>query len=179
MAVQILAVVAVVFAMLAVIVALRPSSFTVTRKASMSAPPQTVFALVNDFHRWTEWSPWEHRDPNLQRTFEGPSSGKGAHYKWIGNKQVGEGMMTITESNPGELIRIRLEFIKPFKSTNTTEFTFKPEGAGTAVTWTMTGQNKFIGKAMTIFMNMDKMIGGDFEKGLAEMKSVAEKAATH
>ena len=171
----ILAVIAVVLVLLVVFIASRPSQFTVTRSATMSAPPSAIYPLVNDFHEWTKWSPWEHRDPNLKRTYEGPAAGTGAVYKWLGDRNVGEGMMRITESRPGELIRIHLEFIKPFKAINTTEFAFQPNGGQTNVVWTMNGNNNFLAKTMSLFMNMDKMIGGDFEKGLADMKAVAEK----
>jgi hypothetical protein len=136
-----------------------------------------VFEHVNDFHKWRAWSPWEERDPDMERTYDGPAAGEGAKYAWAGNGDVGEGKMTITESRPGELIRIKLEFLKPMSATNTTEFTFKAEGDGTVVTWDMTGRNNFMAKAFCLFMNMDKMVGGDFEKGLANLKSIAEKEA--
>ncbi len=158
------------------VVALQPSEYRVSRSATLSAPVSAVFAQVNDFHSWETWSPWAKLDPAAKTTYEGPSSGTGAIFRWVGNSDVGEGNMTITESRPSDLIKIRLEFIKPFPGVSTTEFTFKPEGGGTAVTWTMSGTNNFIGKAMCLFMNMDKMVGGDFEKGLANMKSVVEAA---
>jgi hypothetical protein len=161
---------------LVVIVALRPAEFRIARSAKISAPPPAVFSQVNDFHKWTGWSPWEKIDPALQRTYEGPAAGEGAIYAWKGNKNVGQGRMTILESRPSELIRIKLEFLKPFACTNTAEFTFQPEGNQTAVTWSMSGVNQFMGKAFGLFMNMDKMIGNDFEKGLASMKSLAEAA---
>ena len=126
--------------------ALRPSEFRIMRSASMLAPPALVFAQVNDFHNWTGWSPWEKIDPALKRTYEGAPAGTGAVYSWSGNKKVGEGRMTVTESRPSELIRIKLEFIKPFAQTNQAEFTFKPQGDQTAVTWSMTGNNGFCGK---------------------------------
>jgi hypothetical protein len=129
---------------------------------------------VNDFHKWEEWSPWAKLDPAAKATFEGPSAGTGAIFRWAGNKEVGEGSMTITESRPSDLIRIRLEFLKPFAATNTAEFTFKPEGDQTAVTWSMAGQNNFMSKAICLFMDRDKMVGGKFEEGLAAMKSIAE-----
>ena len=159
-----------------VIVALQPSEFRVTRSATIAAPPPAVFAQVNDFHKWDAWSPWAKLDPNMKKTHEGAPAGTGAIYSWSGNDQVGEGRMTLTESRPSELIRIKLEFMKPFAATNTTEFTFKPEGDQTMVTWSMFGTNDFIAKAFGLFMNMDKMVGGDFEKGLAQMKSVVETA---
>jgi uncharacterized protein YndB with AHSA1/START domain len=155
-------------------IASRPSTFRVQRQATMSAPPATVFALVNDFHQWVRWSPWENRDPDLKRIYSGAESGAGAIYAWTGNRSVGEGRMTITESQPGELVRIKLEFIKPFVATNTTEFALMPEGGRTTVVWSMIGTNNFMAKLMGLFMNMDKMVGGDFEKGLEGMKKVAE-----
>jgi len=131
---------------------------------------------VNDFHNWEAWSPWAKLDPAAKATFEGPSTGTGAIFKWAGNKEVGEGSMTITESRPSDLIRIKLEFLRPFEATNSAEFTFKPEGNRTAVTWSMEGKNNFIAKAVCLFMNMDKMVGGQFEQGLAQMKAVVEAA---
>ena len=160
-----------------VIVALQPAQYRVERMAAISATAAAVFAQVNDFHNWEAWSPWAKLDPSAKNSFEGPSSGIGAIFKWAGNKEVGEGGMTILESRTNELIRIRLEFIKPFASLCATEFTFKPEGNQTQVTWTMTGENNFIAKAACLFMNMDKMVGGDFERGLVQMKSVVEAVA--
>jgi hypothetical protein len=168
-------VVAIVVA-LAVIIAVQPSHYRVERSATISAPAPTVFAQVNDFHNWQAWSPWAKLDPSMKQTFDGAAAGTGAIYTWAGNSEVGEGRMTMTESHPSDLIRIKLEFLKPFAATSNTEFTFKPEGNQTAVTWTMSGENNFIAKGFHLFMNMDKMIGGDFEKGLAQMKSVAEAA---
>ena len=161
----------------AAVVATRPSAYSVSRAAIMTARPAKIFAQVNYFHAWQAWSPWAQMDPAAKNSFEGSSSGTGAVFKWSGNRKVGEGAMTILESRTNELIRIRLEFIKPFASLCGTEFTFKPEGNQTQVTWTMTGENNFIAKAACLFMNMDKMVGGDFERGLAQMKSVAEAAA--
>jgi hypothetical protein len=160
----------------AVIVSRRPSKFRVERSARIAAPPPAVFAQVNDFHKWEAWNPWGKIDPAMKQSYEGAPSGTGAIYTWAGNKEVGEGRMTMTESRPSELIRIKLEFFKPFRATNTTEFTFKPEDDQTAVTWSMTGENNFIAKAVHLFMNMEKMVGGQFEKGLASMKSVVEAA---
>jgi hypothetical protein len=131
---------------------------------------------VNDFHNWTAWSPWAKLDPAMKQTYEGAPAGTGAVSTWAGNKDVGEGRMTIIESRPSELIRIKLEFFKPFAATNTAEFTFKPAGDQTAVTWSMAGEKNFMAKAFGLFMNMDKMIGDDFEKGLANLKSVTETA---
>lgn len=159
-----------------IVVALRPSVLRVARTTSVSAPASAVFAHVNDFRRWAAWSPYEKRDPTMRKTYEGATAGKGAIYTWNGNNEVGEGRTTITESRPSDLIRIRLEMVRPFACTNDVEFTFRPQGDQTAVTWTMTGRNRFIAKAAGMFINMDKMIGGDFEKGLAQLKSVVEAA---
>jgi hypothetical protein len=167
---------AAIVVVLVVIIALQPSHYRVERSATMKAPAVVVFAQVNDFHKWNAWSPWAKIDPAMKQTFEGAPAGTGAVYAWTGNKDVGEGRMTITDSHPSDLIKIKLEFIKPFTATNATDFTFKPQGDQTAVTWTMSGDNNFIGKAFSLFMNMDKMVGGDFEKGLAQMKAVTEAA---
>ena len=169
-----LGVVAALLAIFIVVVALQPSTFRVVRTAAMAAPPADVFAQVNDFHNWDAWSPWAKRDPKMKAIYEGPTEGEGAIYRWVGNDEVGEGGMTITESRPSELILIKLEFLKPFKSTCDTEFAFKPKGDETEVTWSMSGQNNFIGKMFCMFMNMDKTVGGDFEKGLSKMKAVVE-----
>jgi hypothetical protein len=174
---KILIAIGVIVVVFLIVVALQPAEFRVVRSANMSAPPAVVFAQVNDFHKWEAWSPWEKLDPALKRTYEGPSAGTGAIYRWVGNNKVGEGSMTITESRSSDLIRIKLEFLKPFASTADTEFTFKPEGNQTAVTWSMAGKNNFMAKAMCLFMNMGKMVGGQFEQGLAQMKSLVETAA--
>jgi hypothetical protein len=174
---KLLIAVATILVVLAVVIALQPSEFRVTRSATMAAPPPVVFAQVNDFHNWEAWSPWAKLDPAAKTTFEGPSAGTGAIFTWAGNEEVGEGSMTIIESNPSDRIRIKLDFLKPFAATNTAEFTFKPEGEQTLVTWSMEGHNNFIAKAFCLFMNMDELVGGQFEKGLADMKSVAEAAA--
>ena len=131
---KVLVALALVLVAFAILIATRPSEFRVARSATMSAPPAAVFVQVNDFQNWANWSPWEKLDPNMKRSFEGPSAGTGAVYRWAGDKNVGEGSMTITESRPSDLIRIRLEFLKPFAATNTTEFTFTPQGDQTAVT---------------------------------------------
>jgi Polyketide cyclase / dehydrase and lipid transport len=165
---------AVILVVLAVIIALQPADFRVARSTAISAPPPAVFAQVNDFHKWEAWNPWGKIDPAMKQAYEGAPVGPGASYTWAGNNEVGEGRMTITESRPNELIRVKLEFFKPFAATNTAEFTFKPEGNQTAVTWSMFGEKNFMAKAVHLFMNMDKMIGGQFEKGLASLKVVAE-----
>jgi len=170
-------VVVLIIAIFCVVVAMQPAHYQVERSAIINAPAPVVFAQVNDFHKWETWSPWEKIDPNMKKDFSGSAAGNGAVYSWIGNKDVGEGRMTITESRPSDSIKIKLEFIKPFAATNATDFTFTPHGNQTNVKWTMAGDNNFIGKAFCLFMDMDKMVGGDFEKGLAQMKTVAEGAA--
>jgi len=171
---KILIALAAIVVVVVVVVALQPSEFRVTRTAVISAPAPAVFAQVNDFHKWEAWSPWARLDPAMKQTYEGAREGPGAIYRWAGNREVGEGSMTITESRPSDLVRIRLEFLKPFAGTSTAEFTFKPEGNHTAITWSMTGDNNFMAKAVHLLMNMDTMVGGNFEKGLAHMKSVVE-----
>jgi hypothetical protein len=158
------------------IVATRPAEFRVARTATMAAPPPKVFAQVNDFHRWTAWNPFAKLDPGIKETYEGPPAGAGAVYTWVGNKQVGEGRMTIVESKPDELVRIQLQFLKPFAGNSVAEFTFRPVGDNTVVTWSMTGQNNFMAKAIHLFVNMDRMIGGKFEEGLADMKAIVERS---
>ena len=166
-----LAVIVIVFV---VIVAMRPSEYRVARTTTISAPAPVVFAQVNDFHKWNAWNPWAKMDPAMKQTYEGAPAGTGAVYTWTGNRQVGEGRMTLTESRPPDLIRINLEFRKPFAATSTAEFTFRPDGQRTAVTWSMVGNLNFVAKFIHLFVGMDRMIGANFEKGLADMKSVAE-----
>jgi len=168
---------AVIVAAFAIIVAMRPADFRVTRAITISAPPAAAFAQVNDFHRWEAWSPWAKMDPACKNTFDGSPAGEGAIFAWDGNNKVGAGRMTLTESRPDDLIRISLQFLKPFQATNTAEFSFKPEGGRTVVTWSMSGKNNFMSKAVSLFMDCDKMVGGQFEKGLAAMKSVVEADA--
>jgi hypothetical protein len=153
----------------------RPDSFSVQRTATIKAPPEKVFALINDFHNWPVWSPWEKLDPAMQRTHSGANAGKGAVYAWLGNSDVGEGRMEIVESAAPSKVDIKLDFIKPFESSNTTLFTLQPQGGSTQVTWQMQGPAPYITKLMTVFVSMDAMIGKDFEAGLANLKTVAEK----
>jgi len=154
----------VIIVVFVIIVATRPDDFRITRMATMPAPPGKVFPLVAILKTWEVWSPWAKLDPNAKIIYEGPAAGTGAIMRWSGNKKVGEGRMTIIEGRPSDLIRIKLEFFKPFKATNAAEFTFKPEGNQTAVTWSMFGKNNFMSKAFGLFMNCDKMVGGDFER---------------
>ena len=158
-------------------VAMQPGQFRITRSATITAPPEVVFNQVNDFRKWEAWSPWAKRDPAAKVSFDGSPSGVGAVFRWDGNKEVGAGSMTIMESKPGNRIEITLVFLKPFVATNHAEFTFRPEGGQTQVMWTMSGTHNFVGKVITLFMDCEKLIGSDFEKGLAEMKKVAEAAA--
>jgi len=160
----------------AVIVSMRPTDFRITRTASIAAPASVVFGQVNDLHKWNDWSPWAKMDPNAKNSFEGPLSGVGSKMSWDGNNKVGAGSMTITDSHPNDLVRLRLEFLKPFAATNTAEFTFTPQGQQTLVTWSMSGKNNFMGKAIGLFMDCDKMVGGQFEQGLANMNSIVQKA---
>jgi hypothetical protein len=161
---------------LVALVAIQPADFRVVRTAAISAAPADVFAQVNDFHKWEAWSPWAKIDPAMKQTYEGAPTGTGAIYSWNGNGQVGAGRMTITESKPHDLIRIKLEFTRPFASINDVEFTFKPEGQQTVVTWSMAGRKNFVTKAFGLIMSMDKMVGGMYEQGLAKMKTIAESA---
>jgi len=166
----------VIVVILVVVIALQSSTYHVERTATINAPPAVVFAQVNDFHKWNAWSPWAKLDPAMKQTFEGAPAGNGAVYTWSGNKEVGEGRMLITESHPSDLVKIKLDFLRPFAASSNTVFSFRPEGNETKVTWAMDGDKNFIAKAFHLFMNIDKMVGGDFEKGLAQMKSVAESA---
>jgi uncharacterized protein YndB with AHSA1/START domain len=158
------------------VVATRPSAFHIERSITIAAPPANAFAQVNDFHAWSAWSPWEKMDPQMKKTFEGAPSGPGAMYAWTGNDKVGEGRMTIEKSDKPSLVSIKLEFLKPFAATNTATFTFAPAPDGTKTTWAMDGQNNFMAKAASLFMDFDKMVGGDFERGLAALKTAAESA---
>ena len=166
-----------VILVLVVVIATRPSEFHVERSIEIAAPPERGYVLVIDFHQWTLWSPYEKRDPEMKRTYDGAASGTGAKYAWQGNKEIGEGRMTIERSDPS-LVSIKLEFIKPFAATNTATFTFTPTGSGTKATWAMDGDCGFLAKAMHLVMDMDKMVGTDFERGLTAMKAEAERANT-
>jgi hypothetical protein len=162
--------------LLLVVIALQPETFHVERSISMAASPDAAFAQVNDFHAWSAWSPWEKLDPTMKRSYDGAAQGVGAKYAWVGNKDVGEGRMTIEQSEPSSKVVIKLEFLKPFAATNTATFTFTKTPAGNKTTWAMDGNNNFVSKAFSLVMNMDKMIGPDFERGLAGIKAAAEAA---
>jgi len=159
------------------VAAAQPAKFQVSRNASIAAPLTTVFGYLNDLHRWQEISPWAKLDPNAKITFGGPTTGVGAVFRWEGNAKIGQGSMTITESWPNELVRYQLEFLKPMKATNTAEFTIRPDGSQTFVTWSMTGEKNFVAKVMHLFINIDRMIGGQFETGLTTLKSLCESPA--
>jgi len=159
---------------LLVVVAMQSGDLKVTRTATINAPAYRIFPHVNDFHKWDAWSPWAKIDPNMKTTYSGPPAGVGSSYSWVGNDQVGEGKMTITKSQPSNQIEIDLEFIKPFAAKNQTSFDIEDQSGSTNVTWTMTGKKNFLMKAVCLVMDMDKEVGGDFEKGLAQMKTVVE-----
>ena len=173
---KIIAIVAVVLLVaLLVFAATRPDTFRVQRATSIKAPPEKIFALINDFHGWAAWSPWEKMDPAMKRTHSGAASGKGAVYGWEGNAKVGTGRMEITESSPPARIIIKLDFIKPFEGHNIAEYTLEANGDVTNVTWDMHGPTPYIAKIMHVFFSMDRMVGKDFETGLANLKTIAEK----
>jgi hypothetical protein len=157
--------------------ATQPDNYKVTRKIEIAAPPSTVFSEVNSLKRFGEWSPWEKLDPAMKKSWSGPESGVGSAYAWEGNDKVGQGKMTIASSETDKKVSYNLEFIKPFASTAVTDMTINGAAAPVTVEWTMTGKQNLMGKAMGVFMNMDKMIGKDFENGLSNLKTVAEKAA--
>lgn len=170
----ILALVVVAVIVICAVIAMQPEDFKVTRSTTMNAPPERIFEQVNDFHKWDAWSPWAKLDPNMKTTYSGAAPGAGSSYTWVGNNDVGEGKMAITASHPSDHVAIDLEFIRPFSAKNITEFNLKPDGDKTNVTWSMTGKNNFMAKGFGLVMNMDKLVGGDFDKGLAQMKAVVE-----
>jgi len=155
--------------------ATRPNTFHVIRWTAIKVPRETVFPLINDFHQWALWSPWEKLDPNMKRTYSGPASGVGAVYEWSGNSAVGAGRMEIIESQAPSKIKIKLDFLKPMEGHNTAEFTLYFKDNVTKTSWEMYGPVSYFCKVVTVFISMDKMIGADFEKGLANLKAVAEK----
>jgi uncharacterized protein YndB with AHSA1/START domain len=172
---KILIVIVVLIAAVLIFAATKPDTFHVERSITIKAPPEKIFPLLNDFHNWPGWSPWEKLDPTMTRTHGGPPAGKGATYAWKGNSKVGEGRMEILDSTASSKIDIKLDFIKPFEGHNVTTYTLEPQGDSTKVTWSMTGPSPFISKLMQVFMSMDSMIGKDFESGLANLKALAEK----
>ncbi|MGZ8833008.1 MAG: SRPBCC family protein [Thermoanaerobaculia bacterium] len=172
---KIVTVVVVLVAALLIFAATKPDTLRVERTASIKAPPEKIFPLVNDFHNWSSWSPWEKRDPAMKRTYSGAAVGKGAVYEWDGNNQVGKGRMEITDTTAPSRITIKLDFMEPLEGHDIAEYTLEPQGDSTKVTWVMHGPNRFIGKVISVFISMDKMIGKDFETGLANLKIMAEK----
>src|SRR5512134_3178043 len=168
-------IVAILIAGVLILAATRPDTFRVQREANIQAPPEKVFAFINDFNRWGAWSPWEKKDPAMKRTFGAATSGKGATYAWEGNKDVGRGRMEIAESVPPSRIAIKLDFVKPFEAHNTVDFTLAPRGETTSVTWAMQGHTPYFAKIIHVFIDMDSMVGKDFEAGLASLKAAAEK----
>lgn len=158
-----------------VLAASRPDSFRVERTALIQAPPEKVYALIEDFHVWPQWSPFEKLDPDMKRTFSGAEKGQGAVYAWAGNSKAGEGSMKIVETTPATRVTIALDFLKPFKASNTAEFTLLPRDGGTEVTWAMYGPSPFVTKIIHLFFSMDGMVGKDFEAGLANLKRLSEQ----
>ena len=176
---EIIAVIAVILAVaiavILILAATKPDTFSVQRATNVRAPPEKIFPLINDFHRWGSWSPYEHKDPAMKRTYSGAASGKGAVYAWDGNKNVGSGRMEILDASAPSKIRIKLDFFTPFEGHNTAEFTMLPQGDATSLTWLMHGPAPFMSKLMQVFMNIDNMVGKDFEVGLANLKRLTEK----
>jgi uncharacterized protein YndB with AHSA1/START domain len=167
-------VVVVLIAAILIFAATRPDDFRVERSINVKAPPEKVFALIDDFHSWPQWSPWEKLDPSMKRTLSAAPNGKGAAYAWEGNSEVGSGSMEITQSVPASKVVIDLHFIEPFEAQNVAEFTLAPLGDSTRVVWSMHGPMPYVSKVMCLFVSMDKLVGKDFEKGLANLKAVAE-----
>lgn len=163
-------------AMLVAVIEMQPSTYSVTRSAMISAPPAIVFENIDDFHKWQAWSPWANIDPGMKQAYSGPAAGVGAEYRWSGNERAGEGAMVITESRPNEHVGIELAFTRPYVSSSVISLGIQPQGSGSVVTWNMTGKNNFALKALAFFSSVDRMIGPDFERGLAQLKSVAEAA---
>ena len=155
--------------------AMADDSYTVARSTTIAAPPSRVYEEIVDFHNWTKWSPWEDLDPALKRDYSGAGSGAGAVYAWSGNRKAGQGRMAITDVDEPSRVRIDLLFEKPFKARSDTLFTIEPDGSGSQVTWTMTGKKTLVTKVMGIFKSMDSLVGPDFEKGLARLKTTTEK----
>jgi hypothetical protein len=166
----------VIVAAVLVLAAMRPAEMRVERRASIRAPAERIHAQIADFKRWQAWSPWERIDPTLQRTYSGAASGKGAVYEWSGQGKAGAGRMEILDAPVPSKVVIQLDFIKPFPSRNATVFALAPRGDGTEVTWTMTGPSPFVARVMGVFMNLEGMVGRDFEAGLANLKAASEAA---
>lgn len=174
MLMPILITLAAIAVLLVIVVTFRPNDFRVSRSLTVTASALKAFENVNDLRLMNAWNPWVKLDPAMKQTYEGPASGVGAIYSWDGNSNVGAGRQTITEAQPGDLVRIKLDFFRPFAGTNDVEFRFLPDGNQTVVTWNMVGKYNWITKTMSLFMSMDKMIGSNFEKGLADLKLIVE-----
>jgi len=168
-------VIVVLVAVVLILAATKPDTFQIQRAATIKAPPEKVFALIDDFQRWGAWSPWEKKDPAMKRTFSATTGGKGASYAWEGNKDVGQGRMEIVESVAPSTVAIDLDFVKPFAAHNRVDFVLAPAGDATNVTWTMRGDTPYFAKIIHVFIDMDKMVGKDFETGLANLKTAAEQ----
>jgi hypothetical protein len=168
-------VVIVLVAAVLALAATKPDTFRVERSVSIDAPPEKIFPLIDDLHNWTVWSPWEKKDPAMKRTYSGAARGKGAAYAWEGNKDVGMGRMEIAESSPTSKVTVNLDFVKPFEAHNVVDFTLEPKGGTSSVTWAMHGPSPFFSKVLHVFLSMDRMVGKDFEAGLANLKAAAEK----
>ena len=166
---------AIAIAAILVLAATKPNTLRVQRSVGINAPPERIFPLISDFHQWLTWSPYEQKDPAMKRTYSGAERGKGAAYAWDGNKNVGSGRMEILDASAPSKIVIKLDFFKPFEGHNTAEFTMLPQGDATSLTWLMHGPARFMTKLIQVFMNLDNMIGKDFEAGLANLKTVTEK----
>jgi Polyketide cyclase / dehydrase and lipid transport len=167
----------VMLAVLAVLlgyVVTRPDTFRIERSTRIDVAPEVIFSNINDFHKWGEWSPWDKMDPTLERKFSGAAKGKGAAYVWVGNSQVGTGRMEIVESTPFTAIQIKLDFTAPFKASNIVDFKLTKQGDATDVSWAMSGPHPFMSKLMGLVFNMDKVVGGQFATGLAQLKQVSE-----
>ncbi len=170
----ILSVIGVLFLGLLVYILTRPNTFRVVREIQIKSQPESAFRFVNNLKSWEDWSPWAKLDPQMKMTYSDKVEGKDAWYEWTGDNKVGEGKMTISESRPSDLVKMKLKFLRPFRAENDVDFSFKREGDGTRVIWAMTGESGIFHKVMGLFMNMDKLIGNDFEKGLSSLKSLAE-----
>jgi hypothetical protein len=175
-----LTIAAVVVVLVAVVLALaarRPSTFRYQRSTVIQAPAEDIFGIITDFRNWDSWSPWSARDPHMKRSISGPPQGVGAAYEWNGNRQVGEGRIEIVETAPPSRVVMKLDFLRPFACHNTVEFTLDDEGGATRVTWALSGPEIFFGKVLGLFLNMDRMVGRDFETGLASLKAFVERPA--
>jgi len=172
---QLLLVVVAILAIIALRAAFIPGNFRVERSITVQAPPAKIFPLLNDFQHFAQWSPWEKLDPAMAKQISTPSAGTGAVYEWRGNSKAGSGRMEILLSKPADSVRVKLDFLAPIKSHNITDYTLTPAGSATTVTWAMHGPSTFPSKVMQVFVSMDKLVGGDFERGLSSLKAIAEQ----